>query len=55
MGKVFEYDTRVSRRMERSRGGKTYYVEYIAIPSSVKGDQTLYGKRVHVRIEVIDP
>ena len=56
MGVVYEFDTKVSRRLER-RGsdGKPRYMEYVVIPKSIRGEQSLHGKRVHVRIEVLDP
>ena len=44
-----EYYTRVSRR----RMAKDY-LEYIPIPKEVRGGVSLYGKLVHVIIEIVD-
>ena len=55
MGLVLEFEARVSRKPNRTRDGKLYYEEYIVIPRKVRGERALYGKRVHVKIEVLDP
>ena len=55
MGLTLEFETRVSRKTNRTKDGKLYFEEYIVIPRKVRGEQSLYGKKVHVRIEVSDP
>ena len=54
MGLTLEFEAKVSRKPNRTKDGKLYYEEFIIIPKRVRGDQTLYGKKVHVRIEVTD-
>ena len=54
MRMVLEYEARVSRRKKRSKDGREYYIEYVVIPRSVRGLKSLFGKRVHVRIEVVE-
>ena len=44
-----EYYTRVSRRRMHND-----YLEYVPIPKEVRGDISLYGKVVHVIIEVME-
>ena len=55
MGLTLEFEARVSRKPNRTKDGKLYFEEYIVIPRKVRGDKSLYGKKVHVRIEVSDP
>ena len=49
-----EFNTRVSRRAVARKGGVRDYIEYVVIPKEVRGNTSLYGKTVHVIIEVIE-